>query len=138
MYNTFLKIVFLAWSIWINSWEQPSLMTAFTWPLNKVDYESLTGKTAKMILKRKDAKVNKMYARYQNLWRVFVANNNIIEVYDDVTLVRFFKSRQNRYSPSTIWVVYSCLNSRFINEFGINLNHPHKFLKNQTQLYVAT
>ena len=46
-----------------------------------------------MILKnKKDAKVNKMYTRYQNLWRAFVANNNIMDKYDDVALVRFLKA----------------------------------------------
>ena len=90
--------------------------------LNKVDYESLTEKTVKMILKnKKDAKVNKIYTRYENIWRAFVLYNNIMEGYDDVALVRFFKSIQSRYSPNTLWVVYSCLNSRLINEFGVNL-----------------
>ena len=80
--------------------------------LNKVDYNSLTEKTANMILKNKNkSKVDKIYTRYQNLWRAFVANNNIMDKYDDVALIRYLKSIQNRCSPNTLWVVYSCLNS---------------------------
>ena len=47
--------------------------------------------------------------------------------YDDVALVRFFKSIKNKYSSNALWVV---------NLKG--LPHLHKFLKNQMQLYVAT
>ena len=81
-----------------------------------------------------------MYTRYQNLWTAYVANNNIENEFDDVALVKFFKSIQGRYSPNTLWVVYSCLNSRFIDEYGVNLKglpRLHKYLKQQTQLYVA-
>ena len=59
-----------------------------------------------------------MYTRYQNLWTAFVANNNIENEHDDVALVRFFKSIQSRYSPNTLWVIYGCLNSRFIDNYG--------------------
>ena len=79
-----------------------------------------------------------MYTKYQNLWTSF---NNISNEYDDFALVRFFRSIQGRYSPNTLWVVYSCLNSRFINNYGVNLKglpRLHKYLKQQTQLYVAT
>ena len=82
-----------------------------------------------------------MYTSYQNLWTTFVANNNIDNEYDDVTLLRFFQSIQGRYSPNTLWVIYSCLNSRFIDNYGVNLKglpRLHKYLKQQTQLYVAT
>ena len=81
-----------------------------------------------------------MYTQYQNLRTSFVANNNIGNKYDDVALVRFFKSTQRRYSPNTLWIVYSCLNSRFIDNYGVNLKglpRLHKYLKQQMQLYVA-
>ena len=80
-----------------------------------------------------------MYTRYQNLWRVFVANNNIREEYDDVALVWFFKSIQNRYSSNTLF--YGCLNSRSIYKFIDDLKglpRLHKFLTNQTKLYFTT
>ena len=82
-----------------------------------------------------------MYTHYQNLWTAFVANNNIVNEHDDVVLVRFFQCIQGRYSPNTLWVIYSCLNSRFIDNYGVNLiglPRLHKYLKQQTQLYAAT
>ena len=81
-----------------------------------------------------------MYTCYQNLWTTFVANNNIENKYD-IALVRFFQNIQGRYSPNTLWVIYSCLNSRFIDNYRVNLkslHRLHKYLKQQTQLYVAT
>ena len=62
-----------------------------------------------------------MYTQYQNLWTSFVANDNISNECDDVALVRFFRSIQGRYSPDTLWVEYSCLNSRFIDKCRVNL-----------------
>ena len=79
--------------------------------------------------------------QYQNLWTSFVANNDISKEYDDVALVRFFKIIQGRYSPITLWVIYSCLNSRIINNYGVNLKdlpRLHKYFKQQTKLYVKT
>ena len=35
-----------------------------------------------------------MYMWYQNLWTVFVANNNMIKEYDDVALVRYWKDQE--------------------------------------------
>ena len=108
--------------------------------INKVDLERMIEKTEKMVQK-KDLKVKKMYMQYQNLWTSFVENNNINNEYDDVALTRFFKSIQGRYSPNTLWVVYSCWNSRFIDNYRVKLkglSRLHKYLKQQTQLYVAT
>ena len=82
-----------------------------------------------------------MYTQYQNLWTSFVANNSIDNEHDDVALVRFFQSIDGRDSPNIQWVIYSCLNSRFIDNYGVNLKglpRLHKYLKQQTQLYVAT
>ena len=104
--------------------------------INKLDLESIIAKTENMVLeKKKDVRVKKMYTRYQNLWTAYVANNNIENEFDDVALVKFFRSIQGRYSPNTLWVVYSCLNSRFIDEYGVNLKglpRLHKYLKQQT------
>ena len=82
-----------------------------------------------------------MYTHYQNLWTAFVANNKLANEYDDVALVRFFKGIEGRYSPNTLWVIYSWLNSRFIDNYGVNLKglpRLHKYLKQQMQIYVAT
>ena len=82
-----------------------------------------------------------MYQRYQNLWTNFCEKNNVKEEYDDVSLVKFFKQIEPAYKPNTLWVIHSCINARFIDEYGKNLKHLprlHKHLKQVTQLYVAT
>ena len=82
-----------------------------------------------------------MYQRYQNLWTSFCEKNNVKEEYDDVGLITFFKLIEPTYKPNILWVIYSCINGRFINEYGKNLKHLprlHKHLKQVTQLYVAT
>ena len=77
--------------------------------LNNIDMESMIDKTEKIVLKKKDVKVKKMYTRYQILCTSFVANNNIVNEHDDVALIRFLQSIHGRYSPNTLWVIYSCL-----------------------------
>ena len=53
----------------------------------------MIAKTEKMVLKeKKDVKVKRMYTRCQNLWTALVANNDIVNEYDDVVLVRFFSN----------------------------------------------
>ena len=105
--------------------------------LNKIDLETIIAKTEKMVLKEiKDVKVKIIYTCYQNLWTAFIANNNIENenAYDDVALLRFFQSIQGRYSPNTLWVIYSCLNSRFIDNYIVNLQslpRLHKYPKQQ-------
>ena len=68
-------------------------------------------------------KVNNMYARYQEQWKVFVRKKKVKDEYNDIKLLEFFKSIRNNYSPSTLWVIYSCLNSYFIDEYGKNLKN---------------
>ena len=70
-----------------------------------------------------------------------MANNNIVYEYNDVVLVRCFQSIHDKYSPNTLCVTYSCLNSRFFDKYGVNfkgLSRLHKYLKQQPQLYVQT
>ena len=110
--------------------------------INKIDPESMSAKTEKKSSQgKKGCYVKKMYTCYQNLWTAFVANNNIENEYDDVALLRFFQSIQERYSQNTLWVIYSCINSRFIDNYGVNMKgllSLHKYIKQQTQLDVAT
>ena len=85
--------------------------------------------------------VRKMYKRYQNLWTFFCMKEQITEEYDNASLVKFFEQIEPVYKPNTLWVIYSCINARFIDEFGKNLKHLprfHKHLKQVTMLYVAT
>ena len=88
----------------------------------------------------KNEQVRKMYTRYQNLWMTFVAKENMDDEFNDIKLVKFFSQLKNRYSPNTLWVIYSCINSRFIDVYGLDLKslpRLRKFLKQQTSKYVA-
>ena len=80
----------------------------------------------------KNESVRKMFIRYQNLWSTFVANNNIENEYDDLTVVNFFKIINSCYSANTLWVIYSCINAGLIDRFGLKLKglpHLKKHLK---------
>ena len=82
-----------------------------------------------------------MYQRYQKLWISFCDKNNVLEEYDDASLVKFFKQIEPVYKPNTLWVIHSCINARCIDEYGKHLKHLprfHKHLKQVTQLYVET
>ena len=69
-----------------------------------------------------------------------VDENKVKNEVSDQDLVEFFKAHRARYAPSTLWVIYACLNSYFIDKFGINLNalpHLTRYLKGQTHLYAS-
>ena len=109
--------------------------------VNEEDLQAVV-KNTEVLLKSyyKNEHVRKMYTRYQNMWRTYVAKEKIENEYNDICLVKFFNQIKERYSPNTIWVIYSCINADFIDRFGINLNRlPRlkKFLKNQASKYVA-
>lgn len=92
-------------------------------------------------LYEKKGKVQKMYQRYQNQWKEFVRKNNVEKDLDDQALVRFFKEKRSRYAPSTLWVVYACVNAYVIDKYGISLKtmpRLARYLKAQTHLYVTT
>ena len=83
----------------------------------------------------------RMYARYQQMWVTYVKDNNVSEECDDQSLRNFFKTLRGRYAPSTLWVIYSCVNHYFIEKHGKNLkSYPrlNKYLKGATEKYVAT
>ena len=82
----------------------------------------------------------RMYLRYQEKWKEHVRDNNIENEVDDVALRNFFKTLRGHYAPSTLWVIYSCVNHYFIEVHGKNLkNFPRlsKYLKGATEKYVA-
>ena len=51
----------------------------------------------------------------------FVAWNLMADEYDDKALYAFSKQLKSRYSENAIWMIYSCLNSKFIEEYRVNL-----------------
>jgi len=108
-----------------------------------IDPEILEKKATSYLNQTSPNKVNKMYDRYQNLWKNHCMENMISEKEecDDKNLKNFFQGLDEKYAPSTLWVVYSCVNSYFIEKFGRNLKEfPRltKFLKNKTHRYVTT
>ena len=91
--------------------------------------------------KKVEKPARKMYKRYQNLWTYFCMKEIITEEYDIASLVKFFEQTEASNSPNTLWVIYSCINKIFIDEFGKNLKHLprlHEHLKQVTMLYMET
>jgi len=65
-----------------------------------------------------------MYERHQNLWKGYCLENMIPkgEECNDQLLKKFFVGLEQKYAPSTLWVVYSCVSSFFVEKYGKNLN----------------
>ena len=81
-----------------------------------------------------------MYTRHQKLWRIYVAKEQIEDEYNDISIVKFFNEIKERCPPNTIWVIFSCINTDFIERLGVNLTGLpclKKFLKLQASKYVA-
>ena len=78
---------------------------------NPFDIEPMIKKITELLVEQKISTTKKTYKRYQKLWIDFVVRNFITDEYDDNTLVAFFKSLKYPYSPNTLWVILSCLNS---------------------------
>ena len=107
---------------------------------DEIDLDLMEDHTCEAIGKLSVTKVQGMYARYQLQWQQFVEKKKIKNEVSDVKLLDFFKSIRKKYAPSTLWVIYSCLNSYFIDKYGKNLREmPRltKYLKKETHLYVA-
>ena len=65
--------------------------------------------------------------------------NGVTDVNDDLALIAFFEELQN-YQPSTLWVIYSCINAHYKMKHKINLNtwtRLREYLKNKTKDYIA-
>ena len=81
-----------------------------------------------------------MYQRYQNLWHDYVRHKKIKDEFNDVGLTAFFKSIKSKYAASTLWVIYSCINSYMIDTYGCtmkSLARLNKYLKTETSDYVV-
>ena len=89
----------------------------------------------------KTTKSNKIYARYQKMWLKFYHENGRGDPFDDLLMKSFFEEKRQQYAPSTLWVIYSCINSYYIDAYNYNLKQfPRltKYLKNLTARYVKT
>jgi len=89
-------------------------------------------------------KTSYMYQRYQQIWVRFSlkkkiqknANKDLLDQY----LTEFFVAQGRSYSPSTLYVMFSCINHYFITNFGFKLNSTlrlQRFLKVNTSTYVC-
>ena len=75
------------------------------------------------------------YKRYQNLRQDYICQQNIKNEMDYVCLMAFFQSIKRKYAGSTLWVVYSCINSYMNDKFGANLKNLvclTKYIKTET------
>ena len=108
---------------------------------NEEDLQSVV-KNTEVLLKsyHKNEAVRKIYMRYQNMWRTYAVKEQIEDEYNNISRVKIFNEIKERYSPNTIWIIYSFINADFIERFGVNLKQlPHlkKFLTLQASKYVA-
>ena len=84
----------------------------------------------------------RLYTRYQNLWKSFCIKCHVAEdnEFNEAHLVSFFTQLKHDYKPSTMWVVYSCVNQYFRRKHGKNLKALYKlqsFLKNSSSRCVS-
>jgi len=90
------------------------------------------------------SKTEKMYKRYQQMWIRYAAekqiNNRTTKDALDNYLLTFFIELGNHYAPSSLYVIYSCINHHFITQNGFKLNKMlrlQRFLKLNTSTYVC-
>ena len=84
----------------------------------------------------------RMYTRYQSMWKAYCSKYHVKKCseYNEVHLLAFFNQLKSTYKPSTMWVVYSCVNHYFRHQYGKNLKDLFKlqsFLKNYSSRYVS-
>jgi len=89
-------------------------------------------------------KTSYMYQRYQQMWVKFSLKKkipkNATKDLLDQHLTEFFVAQGRSYSPSTLYVMFSCVNHYFITNFGFKLNSMlrlQRFLKVNTSTYVC-
>ena len=68
-----------------------------------------------------NSKVRKMYTIYQNKYLAFMRKNKCTDFLDDEAMIAFLEECSQKYVPSILWVIYSCVNKMFI------LKHKEKF-----------
>ena len=114
--------------------------------LSNCEYDNIESRATEEILEIGEdegltTSSRKMYLRYQNKWKQFVEKKSITNEYDDIHLKAFFIEMRSAYAPSTMWVIYSCINRYFIVTYGKNLKNLSRlqmYLKIQSQRYVST
>ena len=90
------------------------------------------------------SKTEKMYKRYQQMWISYATKKQINKRTTkdalDQHLLTFFIELGNHYAPSSLYVIYSCINHHFITANGFKLNSMlrlQRYLKLNTSTYVC-
>ena len=85
-----------------------------------------------------------MYQRYQKKWVSYALEHKLNKSTNkdllDKKLYEFFVGFGKEYAPSTLYVMYSCINHYFISNFGYKLNKMlrlQRYLKHNTSTYVC-
>ena len=106
-------------------------------------FDEFAGQTQGLLSKKmleRSPKVAKMYLNYQTLFFRFVKKYKVEDVQDEKMLIEFFEVMGDKYSPSTLWVIYSCVNSWMIENGHPDLKYKpllRKVLKFKTDRWVA-
>jgi len=89
-------------------------------------------------------KTSCMYQRYQVKWVRFALENKLNKGTDkdlqDQKLYEFFVAYGKEYAPSSLYVMFSCINHYFITNFDYKLNtmlRLQRYLKHNTSTYVS-
>ena len=113
-------------------------------PLSDRDYDLIANECQDIFENGYTNETQKMYQRYQELWFVYrdsmIVSPSLRNEYNDVLLRSFFKTMRKKYSPSTLWVLFSCVNRYFVDQYGVKLNSLPRlkaYLKVVTQKYVT-
>ena len=104
---------------------------------------SFTEDIYEVLNREKKEGVRKMYKRYQ---QVFFEFNELKQVHDkeimfsDKNMLSFFRFCRAKYAPSTLWVIYSCINEMAQSMLGCDLRSRvlvSKYLKSQSSHYIT-
>ena len=108
-----------------------------------IDHKVVIAATTDVLHSSKE-KVRNMYTRYQDKWLKYVKRVGLTEMTNenkvDRALLGFFIEVSTTYAPSTLYVIYSCINSWFIMNHGWRINNclrVNRYLKMTTSTYVS-
>ena len=81
---------------------------------DKMSVNTFTNKASDLIERAyasRSPKVTAMYKKHQARWHAFMKRHGVEDVFDQTAMMEFFEELNREYKPSTLWVIYSCINS---------------------------
>ena len=111
---------------------------------DKMSVNTFTNKASDLIERAyasRSPKVTAMYKKHQARWHAFMKRHGVEDVFDQTAMMEFFEELNREYKPSTLWVIYSCINSWYNIEHNFDLKEQkglRKLLKKWTEHHVAT